>query len=107
MQLELLPIPPRARVTDPAPSHEAARKAVAFAGTHEEKILAYLAKVFPGSATAEQIAHGTGLTFVQVDRRRAGLVASGRVVIVGTAILSNGNSAGKWSLTPQPERRAA
>jgi hypothetical protein len=99
LQYSLLDPVPLARRLDPAPSHEAARKAQAFAGTHEEKIVAYLVSIFPKSAHAEQIANATGLTIVQVDRRRAGGLAANRIIITGTGTMCNGNSAGMWRRT--------
>lgn len=106
-QLDIFGSPPRARLTDPAPSHAAAHKAAAFAGTHSEKIVGFLARIFPGAADPEQIANATGLTVVQVDRRRKELLTAGRIVVVGTGTMSNGNDAGRWRLAGEPERRAA
>lgn len=67
--------PVRSRRTDPATSHEAARKAQRFASSHAGRILAALKE---GPRSAYGISVMTGLTVVQIDRRlpeleRAGL----------------------------------
>lgn len=69
--------PVRARRTDPATSHAAAANAQRFAASHAGRILAALDKL--GSATAHEVAKETGLSVVQVDRRRHELVKSGQV----------------------------
>ena len=56
----------RARQTDPATSHVAARNAARFAETHKGRILEALKE---GPRTASGIAAMTGLTVEQVDRR--------------------------------------
>ena len=67
--------PVRARRTDPATSHTAARNAERFAASHAGRIMAALRW---GPLSAKGIAAITGLTVVQIDRRlpelqRAGL----------------------------------
>ena len=67
---------PAARASDPATSHQAARKAKKFAGGHATRIHAALK--LHGPMTAHEL-HITGLTVVQCDRRlpelaRAGLI---------------------------------
>jgi hypothetical protein len=66
----------RARQTDPATSHAAARNAVFFADSHKGRIMAALKE---GPRTAFGLSQMTGLTVVQIDRRaveleRAGLI---------------------------------
>jgi predicted transcriptional regulator len=82
--------PVRARRSDPATSHAAARNADKFAASHAGRILEALKE---GPRTAHGLAAMTGLTVVQVDRRlpemaRAGLCAvmqdgTGADVVVG------------------------
>lgn len=58
---------PGARHTDPITSHEAAAKAVKFAGSHAERILEAIRRA-PRN-TPEYYSAMTGLTVVQIDRR--------------------------------------
>lgn len=55
------------RAHDPITSVMAAEAAGAFSGPHCERILAALSQ---GQATAAELASRTGLTVVQIDRRR-------------------------------------
>ena len=55
------------RAQDPMSSVMAAERALGFAGTHRERILAVLRE--GDGMTAHEIADATGLTVVQVDRR--------------------------------------
>jgi hypothetical protein len=71
---------PRARNTDPATSHAAADRAVKFAGTHAERILAALKAV--GTGTPVSISEKTGLTIVQIDRRLHELEKKGLIRVV-------------------------
>lgn len=57
----------RARATDPLSSIQAADGAALFAGPHKDRIVNALTSL--KNATAHEIAHATGLTVVQVDRR--------------------------------------
>ncbi len=57
----------RARATDPISSIHAAEGAALFAGPHKDRIVNALTAL--KNATAHEIAHATGLTVVQVDRR--------------------------------------
>ena len=72
---------PMARAMDPATSHQAARRALAFRQGHAARILEAV-RDRPGS-TAAQIAEATGLTVVQVDRRRVELRRAGLVDVIG------------------------
>ena len=77
-------IEPRARNTDPATSHMAAKKADRFAASHSGRILGALQSnraagqhgYFYG-LTASDIAFLTGLTVVQIDRRLPELQRNG------------------------------
>ncbi len=69
----------RARFTDPATSHAAARKAARFAASHAGRILAALQQ---GPATAHELERRTGLTVPQIDRRMTELADAGRVCLV-------------------------
>lgn len=63
------PHPPvRARRTDAETSHVAAANAEKFAASHAGRILTALRAM--GTGTAHEIAVATGLSIVQVDRRR-------------------------------------
>ena len=74
----------RARATDPITSHLAAERAGRFAGTHSARILAALHQS-TGRATAQILAHGTGLTVVQVARRLPELERDGKVRVATAA----------------------
>lgn len=71
---------PRARRTDPASSHMAAANAERFASTHAGRILAALDELATG--TAHEIAVASGLTVVQVDRRRKEMEQAGLVYML-------------------------
>jgi hypothetical protein len=62
---------PLARASDPAPSHEAAARALPAAKAQQAQIHAYLIGVGPVGATAREIAAALGWTLEQVDRRMA------------------------------------
>lgn len=72
---------PRARRSDPATSHAAARNAERFADTHKGRILEALKE---GPRTAAGIAAMTGLTVVQVDRRLCELERAERIEYLAT-----------------------
>ena len=76
----------RARKTDPATSHAAAARAGEFAAGHASRILAALQD--NGPSTADEIAHATGLTVVQVDRRLPEMQRSGIAAPTGETRLS-------------------
>lgn len=56
-----------ARKSDPVQSAAAGERAVAFAGSHRELLLAALKK--HGPKTAHELELYTGLNYVQIDRR--------------------------------------
>lgn len=60
---------PRARKTDPLTSHEAARKARHWAGTHKERIYHALRDMPDRRAINDQISEATGLDHNQISRR--------------------------------------
>lgn len=70
----------RARRSDPASSHMAAANAERFASTHVGRILAALDEL--STATAHEIAVASGLTVVQVDRRRKEMEQDGLVYML-------------------------
>lgn len=88
--------PPRARATDPAPSHDAAARSRQFAGSHEDLILQGLAE---GPATAHELEPLIGLTVVQIDRRIAEMRRKGlvRAATAAGEILSRGTPTGGWA----------
>lgn len=70
----------RARRTDPMSSHAAAESAAQFAGSHAQRILRALDVISTG--TAHEIAVESGLTIVQVDRRRKEMEQAGLVYML-------------------------
>lgn len=78
-QMDLFSAPPMARRADPRPSHVAASRAQAFAGSHADRILAALRT--HGPRTAHELEHLVGLTVVQIDRRVAELRRDGRLQV--------------------------
>ena len=72
--------PIRARRTDPQTSKDAAKNAKNFAATHKGRIV----EALRGKAglTAKFIAHDTGLTVEQIDRRLPELEAKGLAEVV-------------------------
>jgi len=66
-----------ARSTDPSQCHEAANRARRFSASHRDRIVAALKQ--HGPRTAHELEPLTGLTVVQVDRRRVELVSMGLV----------------------------
>lgn len=72
--------PPRARATDPATSHQAARRAaVRIQLSHANLILGVLWRPM----IPPEIARLTGLSIVQIDRRRKELLESQQIVLTG------------------------
>jgi hypothetical protein len=72
--------PPRARATDPETSHQAARRAaVRVQLSHQNCILGALYK--PMIPT--EISKLTGLSIVQIDRRRKELLERGEIRLTG------------------------
>jgi hypothetical protein len=69
----------RARKSDPATSHAAARKAERFAASQKGLLLAALKA--HGPLSAAQMHQYTGLTTVQADRRRKDMIRAGLVRI--------------------------
>lgn len=78
-EVEQADMQPRARATDPATSHAAAAKAKRFAITHCAQITGVLFK----PRIPPEIARLTGLTVVQVDRRRKELLERGAIRLTG------------------------
>jgi predicted Rossmann fold nucleotide-binding protein DprA/Smf involved in DNA uptake len=68
--------PPRARATDPATSHAAAKRAASTAGGHREAIVEALAA---GPAGQTEIARRAGLTVAAVSKRLKELRDAGRI----------------------------
>lgn len=66
-----------ARNSDPIQCHEAADRARRFAPSHRDRILAALKQ--HGPRTAHELERLTGLSVVQIDRRRIELVSMGLV----------------------------
>lgn len=90
------PSAPRARRTDPKTSHDAGAAAAAFAGSHQERILAALRA--HGGMTAHEIGAKVGLTEVQVDRRMHELARAGKAARTGrTRPTPAGGTAMVWS----------
>jgi predicted Rossmann fold nucleotide-binding protein DprA/Smf involved in DNA uptake len=89
--LPAVPVPgvptdrPRARRSDPATSHEAARRVPA--GEHRRLILDALDG---GAAGQSEIARRTGLTVAQVSKRLCELRRAGVIVRVGEAMSASG-----------------
>lgn len=69
----------RARLTDPATSHKAAERAKRFKQSHADAIAGVLWRPM----IPPEIAKFTGLTVVQVDRRRKELLEAGRIKLTG------------------------
>ena len=69
-----------ARRTDPATSHKAAAKAVKFAASQSDRILAALR--LHGPMSPKQMFDFTGLSVVQIDRRRKELKDAGRISLL-------------------------
>lgn len=70
----------RARKGDPITSHQAAANAERFAASHAGRILSALEEL--GTATAAELAQATGLSVVQVDRRRKEMETAGQVYML-------------------------
>jgi hypothetical protein len=78
MQLAITDLTPiRARRTDPATSHRAAADSVRFAGSHAGRILACLKT--HGRRDTHQLSLITGLTIVQIDRRKKEMEEAGLI----------------------------
>ena len=78
MQLAITDLTPiRARRTDPATSHRAAAQSVRFAGSHAGRILACLKT--HGRRDTHQLSLITGLTIVQIDRRKKEMEEAGLI----------------------------
>jgi DNA-binding MarR family transcriptional regulator len=80
MELAIQMYERRARRSDPDTSKLAAANAEKFASSHAGRILAALDKL--QTATAAEIAEETGLTVVQVDRRRKEMETAGQVYML-------------------------
>lgn len=73
-------VPVRARRSDPSTSQRAAVNAATFANSHSGRILHALR--LHGQRTTHEIAQITGLTVVQVDRRKKELERAGLIRVV-------------------------
>jgi hypothetical protein len=69
--------PVRARRTDPQTSHDAAKRSEKFADSHAGRILAALK--LHGAMSPAQMFSFTGLSVVQIDRRRKEMITAGYV----------------------------
>lgn len=78
LSIDMLPM--RARRSDPPTSHQAAANAAKFASSHVGRILAALEDM--GTGTAHEIAVASGLSVVQVDRRRKEMAEAGLVYML-------------------------
>lgn len=73
-------LPPRARATDPDTSHQAARRAaVRLQLSHQNVILGVLWRPM----VPPEISKLTGLSIVQIDRRRKELLERGEIRLTG------------------------
>lgn len=82
--------PVRARKTDPATSHTAAKNAERFAATHAGRIMEALNQ---GPRTAKGLSAMTGLSVEQVDRRLPELRTAGMAEVMtadGADVVVNG-----------------
>lgn len=70
---------PRARLSDPGTSHEAAARAKRFVGSHYLAITGVLWRPM----VPPEIAKLTGLSIVQIDRRRKELLERGAIRLTG------------------------
>ena len=82
-----------ARTVDPDTSHEAARRAAAFAPSHKARILA---EVVRRPAGASWIAHALGLEVGQVNKRLADLKADGAAFTSGSIDSRSGRRERVW-----------
>jgi CRP-like cAMP-binding protein len=71
---------PLARRTDPQTSIDAGRNADKFAASHAGRILAVLQ--LHGDLSPKQISDYTGLTVVQIDRRRHEMKRDGLITVL-------------------------
>ncbi len=91
-----------ARTTDPVTSHMAAANALAFKGSHAERIFSALQRL--RSATAHELSDATGLTVVQIDRRMPELLKAKKIqvqVVAGALQIRGG--ARVWEIAPKQE----
>ena len=88
--------PPRARVSDPITSHQAAASAKDLAAQHHILILGALRR---GPAGVDRIAAITKLTTYQVSKRMAELERSGAARLTGKTVQStSGRGQREWCL---------
>lgn len=80
MNQTALDFTPLARRTDPMTSIVAGRNADKFAASHAGRILAVLK--LHGDLSPKQIADYTGLSVVQIDRRRHEMKRDGLIVVL-------------------------
>lgn len=90
---------PRARLTDPNTSHEAAEQASSLASQHYDQILACLQRF--GALGKDGIANLSGLEGNQVARRMSELHRLGLVELTGRTTKSkSGRSEREWQFRP-------
>lgn len=82
-----------ARPSDPATSHEAARRSRAFKGEHRRKIIEALAA---GPAGQSEIARRTGLTIAQVSKRLGEMRRDGEIERCGECRSASGGREGAY-----------
>lgn len=93
--------PPRARASDPATSHAAAKRAASTAGGHREAIVEALAR---GPAGQSEIAKRTGLTVAAVSKRLKELRDACRIERCGECRSASG---GREAMYRRIERQLA
>lgn len=85
-----------ARPSDPATSHEAARRSRAFKGEHRQRILEALAV---GPAGQTELSRRTGLSVAAVSKRLKDLRESGQIVRDGDAVSASGGREARYRVT--------
>jgi len=85
-----------ARSKDPETSHISAKMAGGILKGDQAKIMNFPDGIHPMSATYKDIAGGTGLEPVAVNRRLNELKKQGRIVEAGTTLLDSGRPGRTW-----------
>jgi predicted ArsR family transcriptional regulator len=90
------------RSTDPVTSHEAAAQALPVAKRHVSIIAAYLKRIYPACATADEVAKATKLQRHAVLKRLPDLRRDGLAQPTGkTRMMSSGREGRTWEWIPQ------
>jgi predicted ArsR family transcriptional regulator len=90
-----------ARASDPVTSHEAAAQALPVAKRHVSIIAAYLKKIYPACATADEVAKATKLQRHAVLKRLPELQRDGSARPTGkTRMMSSGRMGRTWEAVP-------